>query len=156
MKIGSFKFDERINDIVGKIATRELHFPYLIMRKVTERQSDAAPLYEIFETNRAGDEIQIGAVWERKMNKTQETFLSGMIDDPSFREPLPIALFGDERNGFDVQWRRERDRDAQGGGYGGRPGGGQRQGGFAGGSTVGAGGEYTGGGRNDLDDEVPF
>lgn len=168
MKIGSFKFDERINDIVGKIATRELHFPYFIMRKVTDRQSDAAPLYEIFETNRAGDEIQIGAVWERKMNRSEETFLSGMIDDPSFREPLPIALFGDERKGFDVQWRRERDRDAQGGGFGGRSGGGQRQsggaggfggrqgGGFAGGSTAGAGGEYTGGGARDLDDEVPF
>jgi uncharacterized protein (DUF736 family) len=168
MKIGSFKFDERANDIVGKIATRELHFPYLIMRKVTERQSDLAPLYELFETNRAGDEIQIGAVWERKMSRSELTFLSGMIDDPSFREPLSIALFGDERSGFDVQWRRERDRDATGGNYGGRPGGGPRQGGsaggsgarqgssFAGGSTAGASGEYTGGGRNDLDDEVPF
>jgi hypothetical protein len=91
-----------------------------------------------------------------------------MIDDPSFPEPLSIALFGDERNGFNVQWRRDRDRDAQSGGLGGRSGDGQRQGagagslgsrqggGFAGGSTAGAGGEYTGGGRSDLDDEVPF
>ncbi|MFC3444187.1 DUF736 domain-containing protein [Sphingobium rhizovicinum] len=168
MKIGSFAFDERINDIVGKIATRQMRFPYVIMRKVADRQSDTAPLYELFETSPAGDEIQIGVVWERKMTKTQETFLSGMIDDPSFREPLPIALFGDERSGFDVQWRRERDRDAQGGNFGGRSGGGQRQsagsggyggrqgGGFAGGSTAGAGGEYTGGGARDLDDEVPF
>jgi uncharacterized protein (DUF736 family) len=105
MKIGNFKFDERINDILGKIATREMHFPYLVMRKVTDRQSDATPLYEIFETNRAGDEIQIGAVWERKMNRSGDTFLSGMIDDPSFPEPLSIALFGDERNGFNVAAR---------------------------------------------------
>ncbi|SEJ91634.1 Uncharacterized conserved protein, DUF736 family [Sphingobium sp. AP50] len=164
MKIGSFKFDERMNDIVGKIATRELHFPNLIMRKVTDRQSDTAPLYELFETNRAGDEIQIGVVWERKMTRSEEKFLSGMIDDPSFREPLPIALFGSERDGFDVQWRREREREPQGGGFGGRSGGSQRQGGyggqqgggFSGGSTAGVGGEYTGGGARDLDDEVPF
>lgn len=163
MKIGSFKFDERVSDIVGKIATRELRFPYLIMRRVEDRQSDSAPVYEIYETNRAGDEIQIGVVWERKMRSNDEVFLSGMIDDPSFREPLPIALFGDETNGFDVQWRRERDREAQGNGFGGRTGGGNRGGGFggrsgggfSGGSTAGAGGEYTGNGRS-LDDEVPF
>jgi len=155
MKIGSFKFDERASDIIGKIATREMRFPYLIMRRVEDRQSDSAPVYEIYETNRAGDEIQIGVVWERKMRSNDEVFLSGMVDDPSFREPLPIALFGDETNGFDVQWRREREREAQGGGFGGRSNGGQRQGGFSGGSTAGAGGEYTGGGRG-LDDEVPF
>src|SRR3546814_5235239 len=98
MKIGSFKFDERASDIIGKIATREMRFPYLIMRRVEDRQSDSAPVYEIYETNRAGDEIQIGVVWERRMKSNDEVFLSGMVDDPSFREPLPIALFGDERS----------------------------------------------------------
>lgn len=163
MKIGSFKFDERASDIIGKIATRELRFPYLIMRRVEDRQSDSAPVYEIYETNRSGDEIQIGVVWERKMRSSSEVFLSGMVDDPSFREPLPIALFGDETNGFDVQWRRERERDGQGSGSAGRGPGGQRQGGFAGrggngfagGSTAGLGGEYTGVNRS-LDDEMPF
>ena len=154
MKIGSFKFDERVGDIVGKIATRRMRFPYLIMKRVEDRQSDSAPVYEIYETNEAGDEIQIGVVWERRMKSNDELFLSGMIDDPSFREPLPIALFGDETNGFDVQWRRERERDTQSGGFGNRANGGQRQGGFggrsgggfSGGSTAGPGGEYTGNG----------
>ena len=162
MKIGSFKFDERASDIIGKIATREMRFPYLIMRRVEDRQSDSAPVYEIYETNRAGDEIQIGVVWERKMRSNDEVFLSGMIDDPSFREPLPIALFGDETNGFDVQWRRERERETQGGSFGARSGGnrgsgfsGRQGGGFSGGSTAGMGGEYTGNGRG-LYDEVPF
>jgi uncharacterized protein (DUF736 family) len=161
MKIGNFKFDERASDIIGKIATREMRFPYLIMRRVEDRQSDNAPVYEIYETNRAGDEIQIGVVWERKMRSNDEVFLSGMIDDPSFREPLPIALFGDETNGFDIQWRREREQS--GTGFGGRSGsrqpsagfGSRTGGGFSGGSTAGPDGEYTGGGRS-LDDEVPF
>src|SRR3546814_15291656 len=86
MKIGSFKFDERASDIIGKIATREMRFPYLIMRRVEDRQSDSAPVYEIYETNRASDEIQIGVVWERRMKSNDEVFLSGMVDDPSFRE----------------------------------------------------------------------
>src|SRR3546814_5876395 len=132
MKIGSFKFDERASDIIGKIATREMRFPYLIMRRVEDRQSDSAPVYEIYETNRAGDEIQIGVVWERRMKSNDEVFLSGMVDDPSFREPLPIALFGDETNGVDVQWRRERERDSTGGRCGGRSGSGKREGGFGG------------------------
>jgi len=159
MKIGSFKFDERVGDLVGKIATREMRFPYIIMRKVADRQSDSAPVYEMYETNQTGDEIQIGVVWERRMRANDELFLSGMIDDPSFAVPLPIALFGDENDGFDVQWRREREREPQGfgaggGGFGQRSNGGRR-GGFSGGSTAGPGGEYTGGARS-LDDEVPF
>ena len=159
MKIGSFKFDERVGDLVGKIATREMRFPYLIMRKVADRQSDSAPVYEMYETSQAGDEIQIGVVWERRMRSNDEMFLSGMIDDPSFAVPLPIALFGDEQDGFDVQWRREREREPQGfgggGGFGQRGNGGGRRGGFSGGSTAGPGGEYTGGARG-LADEVPF
>jgi uncharacterized protein (DUF736 family) len=97
MKIGSFKFDERASDIIGKIATREMRFPYLIMRRVEDRQSDSAPVYEIYETNRAGDEIQIGVVWERRMKANDEVFLSGMVDDPSFREPLPSPFSGTRR-----------------------------------------------------------
>lgn len=163
MKIGFFKLDEQSNEMTGKVVTRTLRFPYLILRRPDDRRSDNAPVFEIFEPTGAGDEAQVGVVWERRMKDRDELFLSGMIDDPSFREPLPIALFGTELDGFDVQWRREREREPQGFGGNGnsfgqrRTGGGQRQngGGFAGGSTVGANGEYVGA-RRDLDDEVPF
>jgi hypothetical protein len=93
MKIGSFKFDERASDIIGKIATREMRFPYLIMRRVEDRQSDSAPVYEIYETNRAGDEIQIGVVWERRMKSNDEVFLSGMVDDPELPRAAPHRPF---------------------------------------------------------------
>ena len=172
MKIGFFKMDNQSDELVGKIVTRTLRFPYLIMRPVVEIRSESTPKFEIFEPNSMGEEVQIGAVWSNKMNKRDEDFLAGMIDDPSFPEKLPIALFGDELNGFDVNWRRERDpqsfsSSSYGGGnaYGGNGGGfsqprrtgGQRQngGGFAGGSTASANGEYVGAGRG-LDDEVPF
>ncbi len=163
MKIGYFKLDEKVNETIGKVVTRTLRFPILILRRVEDRRSDAAPIFEIFEPNSMGEEVGIGAVWERRMKATDEVFLSGMIDDPSFPEPLPIALFGDEFNGFDVQWRREREPQTYGngamaGGYGQqRRSGGQRSGGsgFAGGSTAGTNGEYVGAGRS-VDEEVPF
>lgn len=160
MKVGYFKLDEQTNHMTGKIVTRTLQFPYLILRRPDDRRSDNAPVFEIFEPTDSGDEAQVGVVWERDMRDRDEKFLSGMIDDPSFREPLPIALFGTELDGFDVQWRREREREPQtfGGSQGQRRNtGGQRRtsGGFAGGSTAGANGQYVGAGR-DLDDEVPF
>ncbi|GLT01045.1 hypothetical protein GCM10007897_24360 [Sphingobium jiangsuense] len=169
MKIGTFKLDEKTNEITGSIYTRALHLPFIILRAVElradEMQSDRAPVFEIFEPSPAGVDIQIGAVWHRKMRNSEDTFLSGMIDDPSFAEPLPIALFGDELKGFDVQWRREREQQpAYRNGMGGNAGGyaqrrgsqQQSSGGFRGGSTAGANGEYTGGMTRSLDDEVPF
>lgn len=168
MKIGTFKLDEKTNEITGSIYTRALHLPFIILRTVEvradEAQSERAPVFEIFEPSPAGVDIQIGAVWLRRMRSSEDTFLSGMIDDPSFAEPLPIALFGDELKGFDVQWRREREQQQpayRGGGNGNgfaqrRSGQQQSGGGFRGGSTAGANGEYTGGMTRDLDDEVPF
>lgn len=176
MKIGTFKLDDNSNEITGSIYTRALHLPFLILRAVEARadepSSDRAPVFEIFEPTPGGIDIQIGAVWHRKMRNSEDTFLSGMIDDPSFAEPLPIALFGDELKGFDVQWRREREQQPQfrqtGGGMGAsgfsqrRTGQGQRQnggsygGGFPGGSTANMNGDYVGSTRRELDDEVPF
>src|SRR3546814_16204648 len=89
MKIGSFKFDERASDIIGKIATREMRFPYLIMRRVEDRQSDSAPVYEIYEKNRPGDEIQIAVVWARCLKSHAAVFMSGRGDDRNVREPFP-------------------------------------------------------------------
>ena len=169
MKIGTFSLNEQTNEITGSVYTRALHLPFLILRAVEARadepMSDRAPVFEIFEPTPTGIDIQIGAVWNRKMRNSDDTFLSGMIDDPSFAEPLPIALFGDELKGFDVQWRREREQQPQyrsaGNGMGGnaqrRTGQPQRQsGGFPGGSTASMNGDYVGQSSRELDDEVPF
>src|SRR3546814_6242253 len=52
------------------------------------------------------------ALWEAvAKNTTGEVFLQGSIDDPSLPEPLPIALFGSERDGYRVAWRRPQRRD---------------------------------------------
>ena len=96
MKIGFFKDAGEDKSIIGKIITRSLRFPYLVLRRVENPMSDKAPVYEIFERVQGDDEIQIGAVWERRMKATNDVFLTGLIDDPSMAEPLQIALFGSD------------------------------------------------------------
>ncbi len=101
--------------------------------------------------------FQIGALWEAFSKKTGEAFLAGSVDDPSLPEPLPVALFGGDTEGYRVAWRRPQRRDdfgpairssrsdyTQGGGEGG-----------FGDSTAGKDGALAGAGA-DLDDDVPF
>lgn len=169
MKIGDFIKAQAGDHFEGKVVTRTQRFPHLIMRRPVQVLSDQAAAFEIFEQNNYGEEVQVGAVWERRRKANNELFYAGMIDDPSFSEALPIALFGNEREGFAVQWRRERDtfdgdgfrnpqptRGGGGGGFGRRDTRGGFSGGFSGGSTAGPGGEYVPGSRQDLDDDVPF
>ena len=59
----------------------------------------------------AGAGCRSGALWEASSNATGETFLQGSLDDPSLSEPLPIALFGTDAEGYRVAWRRPQRRD---------------------------------------------
>ncbi|MGA1807937.1 MULTISPECIES: DUF736 domain-containing protein [Sphingobium] len=139
--------------LIGHIATRSIDLPRLGLRPV-ESTNERAPVFEIVALNVGQRWVQIGALWEATANKTGECFLQGSLDDPSLAEPLPIALFGSDAEGYRVAWRR---RDALSGFGGGqrseRPGvGGEAVGGF-GASTAGMDGSYMGG--SDFDDEVP-
>lgn len=138
--------------LIGHIATRSIDLPRLGLRPV-ESTNERAPVFEIVALNVGQRWVQIGALWEATANKTGECFLQGSLDDPSLAEPLPIALFGSDAEGYRVAWRR---RDALSGFGGGqrseRPAmGGEAMGGF-GASTAGMDGSYMGG--SDFDDEV--
>jgi uncharacterized protein (DUF736 family) len=110
MNIGEFK---SVNGrMLGSIATRTIDLPRLGLREV-ESSNDRAPAYEILALNVGNRWVQIGALWEAiAKNSTGEVFLQGSIDDPSLAEPLPIALFGSEEEGFRIAWRRPQPRDA--------------------------------------------
>lgn len=109
MNIGEFKI---VNGRMrGWIATRQIDLPQLGLRQV-ESQHERAPLFEILALNVGNRWVQIGALWEAvARNSTGEVFLQGSIDDPSLRDPLSIALFGNEEDGFRVAWRRQPPRD---------------------------------------------
>ncbi len=139
--------------LIGHIATRSIDLPRLGLRPV-ESTNERAPVFEIVALNVGQRWVQIGALWEATANKTGECFLQGSLDDPSLAEPLPIALFGSDAEGYRVAWRR---RDALSGFGGGqrpeRPAmGGEAMGGF-GASTASMDGSYMDG--SDFDDEVP-
>lgn len=159
MNIGEFR---NVNGrLLGSIATRTIDLPRLGLREV-ESTNDRAPVYEILALNVGNRWVQIGALWEAvAKNTTGEVFLQGSIDDPSLPEPLPIALFGSDEEGFRVAWRRPQPRDAfaplnRGGPR--RDDEGAASGGF-GDSTAGADGVMMGGALGagtELDDEIPF
>ena len=108
MNIGQFKQNER-GVLYGHIATAQIDLARLALRPV---QSDnaKAPLFEIVSRNPGNRIVQIGALWEAQSNGTGEVFLQGSVDDPSFADRLPIALFGDGEGGYRVAWRRPRRR----------------------------------------------
>jgi uncharacterized protein (DUF736 family) len=155
MNIG--EFNARNGRLLGSIATRTIDLPRLGLRPV-ESDNDRAPVFEIVALNVGNRWVQVGALWEAvAKHTTGEIFLQGSIDDPSLAEPLPIALFGSDEEGYRVAWRRpqRRDdfgpavrstrRDYDGGGEGG---------GF-GDSTAGGDGEMTGD-EAPVDEEIPF
>jgi uncharacterized protein (DUF736 family) len=154
MNIGEFK--QSNGRLLGSIATRTIDLPRLGLRPV-ESDNDKAPVFEIVALNVGNRWVQIGALWEAvAKHTTGEVFLQGTIDDPSLAEPLSIALFGSDDEGFRVAWRRPQRRDD----FGPATRSSRReypsadQGGF-GESTAGGDGGLVGAGA-DLDDEVPF
>lgn len=139
----------------GHIATRTIDLPRLGLRPV-QSTNERAPVFEIVALNVGRRWVQIGALWEATANSSGESFLQGALDDPSLPEPLPIALFGTDAEGYRIAWRRRAMRDDFGSSERSprrEMSGGAMAGGF-GASTAGADGSLMSG--TDLDDEVPY
>ncbi|MDB5723331.1 MAG: hypothetical protein JWQ16_85 [Novosphingobium sp.] len=153
MNIGEFRsVDGRL---MGAIATRTIDLPRIGLRPV-ESRNERAPVYEVVVRNVGGRWVQIGALWEAVSNASGEAFLQGSLEDPSLAEPLPIALFGTDAEGYRVAWRRPQRRDdfgpatrTQRRDFGPT----EDRGGF-GGSTAGRDGSLAGG--SDGDEDIPF
>jgi uncharacterized protein (DUF736 family) len=154
MNIGEFKLSNGRR--MGSIATRTIDLPRLGLRPV-ESSNDRAPIFEIVALNVGNRWVQIGALWEAvAKHTTGELFLQGSVDDPSLPEPLPIALFGNDQDGYRVAWRRPQRRDDFGPAVRSarRDESGDGQGGF-GESTAGNDGALAGAGAA-IDDDMPF
>jgi uncharacterized protein (DUF736 family) len=154
MNIGEFKLSNGRR--MGWIATRTIDLPRLGLRPI-ESDNDKAPVYEIVALNVGNRWVQVGALWEAvAKHTTGEIFLQGTIDDPSLAEPLSIALFGTDEDGFRVAWRRPQRRDDFGAAVrtGRRDYAGEQEGGF-GDSTAGTDGGLVGAGAP-VDEDIPF
>ena len=153
MNIGELK---NVNGrLLGSIATRTIDLPRIGLRPV-QSSNERAPVFEVVALNVGRRWVQIGALWEATATATGESFLQGSLDDPSLLEPLPIALFGTDEEGYRVAWRRRETRDDFGGGARGQRremGGEDRAQGF-GDSTAGPDGALMD--AAELDDDIPF
>jgi uncharacterized protein (DUF736 family) len=155
MNIGEIKNVE--GRLIGAIATRTIDLPRIGLRPV-ESQNERAPVFEVVARNVGGRWVQIGALWEQTSNGTGEVFLQGSLDDPSMTEPLPIALFGSDEDGYRIAWRRPQRRDdlSTAARAPRQRFEGQGEGGF-GDSTAGAGGPIGDGAPGSgIDDDLPF
>lgn len=104
MNVGEFK---NVNgQLLGSIATNQIDLPRLGLKPV-ESNNERAPRFEIVALNPGKRWVQIGALWEATANSTGEVFYQGQIDDPSFDAPMPIALFGNDEEGYRVAWTRK-------------------------------------------------
>lgn len=114
MNIGQFKRADN-GDLIGSIASVTIDLPRLGLRPVRS-DNDRAPAFEIMALNVARRWVVVGALWEQVSNSSGETFYQGRLEDPSFQNPLPIMLFGDDVDGFRVVWNREErgNRDMDG------------------------------------------
>ncbi len=107
MNIGSFK---SVNgQLLGSVATATIDLSRLGLRPV-ESDNTRAPAFDIVTLNVANRWVQIGALWEMTSNSTGEVFYQGKLDDPSMIEPLQVALFGTEEEGYRVVWNRPAPR----------------------------------------------
>ena len=107
MNIGSFK---SVNgQLLGSVNTANLSLPRLGLRPVKSNNT-RAPAYEVVSLNPGKQWVQVGAIWEAVSKGSGEIFYQGQLDDPSMTQALPIALFGNDDDGYRVAWTRKTAR----------------------------------------------
>lgn len=99
----------------GRIATLTV-VQYITLKINPEHKPDNpdSPKYRIFAKARTGDEVGIGAAWEKVMEKGPTPgakMLAMTIDDPSFTTTLHVTAFPRDGGKFEIVWRRSRAVD---------------------------------------------
>ena len=110
-QIGEFTRDE--TGFIGHLGTLLLH-PDIIIVAADPSDAENAPDYRVhlFDgmSNETGPEI--GAAWRRTGEKAGE-YLSVLIDDPSWPQPIRANLFRDDDAGasWSLHWNRPKPRE---------------------------------------------
>lgn len=100
-QIGEFTRAE--TGFAGRIHTASLDFEATLVA-LDPSDTENAPDFRIHLTNADGPEI--GAAWKRSGERAGE-YLSLLIDDPSFAQPLRANLFrSGESASWTLQWNR--------------------------------------------------
>ena len=105
-RIGIFKRTKA--GISGRIRTLALDAEISLI-PVDKSDADNAPDYRIHLGDVSGSEVgpEVGAGWKRTGEKAGD-YISLLLDDPSFRQPIRANLFqaNDAGTEFDLLWSR--------------------------------------------------
>jgi uncharacterized protein (DUF736 family) len=108
-QIGSFTREK--SGYSGRIHTLTLSLDAVIV-PAELNEAENAPDYRVHLSDADGPEI--GAGWKRTGEKAGE-YVSLLIDDPAFVQPIRAALFRDDDKGaaWSLHWSRPTRRDAR-------------------------------------------
>lgn len=98
------------NQIIGHISTLEMKLKFQL-KENANKSSEQAPDYLIVTHNSGGDEVQVGSVWVKVIDRLGEElseFFSMTFDDPSFPHSLNVAAFPQGEAHWDIVWRRRQ------------------------------------------------
>ena len=99
----------------GSLATTSISFGAIYLIENLGATHENAPRYRICIKSPAGDELEIGAAWERIAQRGKnagQAFFSLAIDTPELEKPLYVAAFRNNDNGYDIIWSRPRNTNA--------------------------------------------
>jgi uncharacterized protein (DUF736 family) len=107
MIIGKFVHDPREDIFWGEIS----FIDYVNVRLVPTRKSKAAqPDYVILGQSLYGG-LEFGMGWKRKNAGNGESFVSILLDHPTWPAPITAKLVADDNdNTFSLRWRRQRGK----------------------------------------------
>jgi uncharacterized protein (DUF736 family) len=102
-------FTRTTDGYIGTIRTFTLNRDVIIIVPVIASDADNAPNYRVL-----ADDVEIGAGWKRTGDKAGE-YISLLIDDPSFGQPIRANLFEVVRGGdtFHLIWTRPSRRSTR-------------------------------------------
>ncbi len=101
--VGRFKPDENSGDFLGNVRTLEIDLPRVRLALTSKRTADS-PDYTASAVMASGELVEIGAGWKRTSNAGAR-YVSLVLDDPSMKAPLNLAVMPPDADGTGEPWR---------------------------------------------------
>lgn len=111
-KIGFLKFvnGNGKREFHGEINTLQIQLRIKLIPNHLKSSNDA-PDYLIVSPGASGQDVQIGAAWQKtkaQIGDVDFEFITLTIDDPSMPTPLNVAAFQNQSGDWDITFRRRQ------------------------------------------------
>ena len=104
-------FTRELSGFVGRIHTLTVYREVIVV-PTEPSETEKAPAYRIHLGDEDGPEV--GAGWKHT-GESAGPFVSVLLDDPTFQQPIRARLFQSDEDGRDwsLRWTRPKKRDEQ-------------------------------------------